>query len=170
VTSEAFTTLRAPGQCRALARDDLRAPAGAPRSATATCRCAPAAKMPPGIDGTSPQWAEWVERRHATPPLTPRVRATVRTIMAKAGRWLAARAPADHPGRDSGPGKPAPPGSRRRPDGGRRLHPAARPHPGRAGKPISPRTKSHVLMATRMFFRDCQEWEWLPAVPCFLCP
>jgi integrase len=32
----------------------------------------------------------------------------------------------------------------------------------RAGTPISPRTKSHVLMATRMFFRDCQEWEWIP--------
>jgi hypothetical protein len=32
----------------------------------------------------------------------------------------------------------------------------------RTGKPISPRTKSHVLMATRTFFRDCQEWEWIP--------
>jgi integrase len=32
----------------------------------------------------------------------------------------------------------------------------------RTGKPISPRTKSHVLMATRTFFRDCQEWEWFP--------
>ena len=32
----------------------------------------------------------------------------------------------------------------------------------RAGKPISPRTKAHMLMATRTFFRDCQEWEWFP--------
>lgn len=31
-----------------------------------------------------------------------------------------------------------------------------------AGKPISPHTKAHVLMTTRMFFRDCQEWEWIP--------
>ena len=32
----------------------------------------------------------------------------------------------------------------------------------RAGKPVSPRTKAHVLMATRMFFRDCQGWERIP--------
>jgi hypothetical protein len=31
----------------------------------------------------------------------------------------------------------------------------------RAGSPISPRTKAHILMATRTFFRDCQEWEWI---------
>ena len=33
---------------------------------------------------------------------------------------------------------------------------------GRAGEPIAPRTKAHILMATRTFFRDCQEWEWIP--------
>ena len=41
----------------------------------------------------APAWAEWVERWHATSTLTPRVRATVRTILAKAGRWLAAEHP-----------------------------------------------------------------------------
>ena len=29
-------------------------------------------------------------------------------------------------------------------------------------EPVSPRTKAHNLMATRVFFRDCQEWEWIP--------
>ncbi|KND38931.1 MULTISPECIES: hypothetical protein [Streptomyces] len=33
---------------------------------------------------------------------------------------------------------------------------------GRVGKPISPRTKSHNLMAVRAIFRDLQEWEWIP--------
>ena len=47
----------------------------------------------PGIDGTTAAWAGWVERWHDTSTLTPRVRATVRTIMAKAGRWLAAEHP-----------------------------------------------------------------------------
>jgi hypothetical protein len=47
----------------------------------------------PGIEGTSPESAAWVERWHATSALTPRVRATVRTIMAKAGRWLSAEQP-----------------------------------------------------------------------------
>jgi hypothetical protein len=32
----------------------------------------------------------------------------------------------------------------------------------RAGKPIRPRSKAHILGATRAFFRDCQEWEWIP--------
>jgi integrase len=32
----------------------------------------------------------------------------------------------------------------------------------RTGTPISPRTKAHNLTATRTFFRDCQEWEWIP--------
>src|SRR6185437_3733255 len=32
----------------------------------------------------------------------------------------------------------------------------------RTGSPISPRTKAHNLTATRTFFRDCQDWEWIP--------
>jgi hypothetical protein len=32
----------------------------------------------------------------------------------------------------------------------------------RAGQPITPRTKAGILTATRTFFRDCQEWEWIP--------
>ena len=116
----------------------------------------------PGIGGTSPQWAQWVERWHATSPLSPRVRAIVRTIMAKAGRWLAA----EHP-------QLTEPGQWTRQICAAWVAAVDQMAVGdyiqrhdhiqaRAGKPISPRTKSHVLMATRMFFRDCQEWEWIP--------
>jgi integrase len=35
---------------------------------------------------------------------------------------------------------------------------ASRPTPG---APIAPRTKQGILTATRVFFRDCQEWEWI---------
>jgi hypothetical protein len=35
-------------------------------------------------------------------------------------------------------------------------------HHDRIGTPYSPRTKAHNLTATRTFFRDCQEWEWIP--------
>jgi hypothetical protein len=31
----------------------------------------------------------------------------------------------------------------------------------RGGEPLSPRTKAGYLTATT-FFRDCQEWEWIP--------
>ena len=32
----------------------------------------------------------------------------------------------------------------------------------RGGSPLSPRTKAGYLTATRTFFRDVQEWEWIP--------
>jgi integrase len=115
----------------------------------------------PGIDGTDPVWAGWVQRWHDTSTLTPKVRGIVRTIMAKAGRWLAA----EHP-------------QITEPDQWTRATCAAwvaavdrmavgdyvqrRDHiHARTGTPISPRTKAHNLMATRTFFRDLQEWEWI---------
>jgi len=33
---------------------------------------------------------------------------------------------------------------------------------GRAGKPLAAATKATQLSAVRTFFRDCQEWEWIP--------
>jgi len=111
----------------------------------------------PGIDGTSPQWAAWVERWHATSPLSPRVRATVRTIMAKAGRWLAAEHPSiTEPGQWSRQTCAAWVAAVDRMAVGdyvqRHDHIQAR-----AGQPILPRSKAHILGATRTFFRDLQE-------------
>lgn len=111
----------------------------------------------PGIDGTGPQWAAWVERWHATSPLSPRVRATVRTITAKAGRWLAA----EHP-QITEPG----PVTRQTCAAWvaavdlmavgdyvqRRDYIQAR-----VGQPILPHSKAHILGPTRTFFRDLQE-------------
>ena len=34
--------------------------------------------------------------------------------------------------------------------------------PEKLGKPISARTKNAELAAIRVFFQDCQEWEWIP--------
>ena len=47
----------------------------------------------PIIEGVDPLWAEWIERWYATSTLTPKVRAIIRTIMAKAGRWLVVEHP-----------------------------------------------------------------------------
>src|SRR6202158_3593521 len=93
---------------------------------------------------------------------TPRVRATIRTIMAKAGRWLAV----EHP-------EITEPGQWTRATCAAWVAAVDRMTIGdwvqrrdalgdRVGEPISPRTKAHNLMATRTFFRDCQEWEWIP--------
>lgn len=116
----------------------------------------------PVITGTSPAWAGWVERWHATSALTPGTRTITRTTIAKTGRWLAA----EHP-EITGPGL----WTRQTcaawiaaidrmavGDYCQRLDALG----AAAGKPISPRTKAHILTATRTFFRDCQDWEWIP--------
>lgn len=36
---------------------------------------------------------------------------------------------------------------------------------GRAGEPSSPKTKSSYLRMAGAFFRDLQEWEWMPRWP-----
>jgi integrase len=116
----------------------------------------------PGIEGTGPAWAGWVERWHATSPLTPKVRAIIRTIVAKAGRWLAAEHPEiTEPGQWTRETCAAWVAAVDRMAVGDYVQRRDHLH-GRAGKPVAPRTKAHVLMATRTFFRDCQEWEWFP--------
>ena len=116
----------------------------------------------PGIEGTNPEWAGWVEWWHATSPLTPKVRAIIRTIVAKAGRWLAARHPEiTEPGQWTRETCAAWVAAVDRMAVGDYVQRHDHLH-GRAGKPVAPRTKAHVLMATRTFFRDCQEWEWFP--------
>ena len=116
----------------------------------------------PGIEGTDPAWAGWVERWHATSPLTPKVRAIIRTIVAKAGRWLAAEQPGiTEPGQWTRETCAAWVAAVDRMAVGDYVQRRDHLH-ARAGKPVSPRTKAHMLMATRTFFRDCQEWEWFP--------
>ncbi len=116
----------------------------------------------PEIEGADPSWTEWVERWHATSALTPRVRAIIRTIMAKAGRWLAAEHPEiTEPGQWTRQTCAAWVATVDRMTVGDYVQ-RTDALGGRAGKPVSPRTKAHQLMATRVFFRDCQEWEWIP--------
>ena len=122
----------------------------------------PGRNQMPVIEGADRAWAEWVERWHATSALTPRVRAIIRTIMAKAGRWLAAEHPEitepDQWTRQTCAAWVAAVDRMRVGDYVQRTDALG----GRSGKPVSPRTKAHQLMATRTFFRDCQEWEWIP--------
>jgi hypothetical protein len=92
----------------------------------------------------------------------PGVLAAVRTIMARAGRWLVAEHPeitesAQRPGQTCAAWATAVDRMAVGDYVQRRDHIYAR-----AGRPVSPLTKAHVLMASRMFFRDCQEWGWIP--------
>ena len=117
---------------------------------------------PAAIEGAAQEWAEWVERWHATSTITPKARGVYRTTLAKAGRWLAA----GHPDITS-------PAQWTRQTCAEWVAAVDRMSTGdyaqwsaglgdRAGKPLSPKTKSSYLRTARTFFRDCQEWEWIP--------
>jgi integrase len=116
----------------------------------------------PGLPGVPATWAGFLQRWYDTSTLTPDVRANIRCNLAKTGRWLAA----EHPDATD-------------PRQWTRLTCAAwvaavdrmtigdwvgrRDHlHDRIGTPIAPRTKAHILMGTRTFFRDLHEWEWIP--------
>jgi hypothetical protein len=116
----------------------------------------------PVIEGTHPSWAAWVERWYDTSTLTPNVRAIIRTLLAKAGRWLADEHPEiTEPGQWTRATCAAWVAAIDRMAVGDYVQ--RRDHlRGHSGTPISPRTKAHILMASRSFFRDCQEWEWFP--------
>jgi len=116
----------------------------------------------PVIEGADPLWTKWVERWHATSPLTPKVRSIIRTIMAKAGRWLAAEHPEiTEPGQWTRQTCAAWVAAVDRMAVGDYVQ-RRDALPKHTGSPILPRTKAHILMASRTFFRDCQEWEWFP--------
>jgi integrase len=116
----------------------------------------------PGIEGTHPSWAAWVQRWYDTSTLTPKVRAIIRTLMAKAGRWLAEQHPEiTEPSKWIRSTCAAWVAAVDRMNVGDYVQRRDHLH-ARHGAPISPRTKAHILMASRTFFRDCQEWEWFP--------
>jgi hypothetical protein len=117
---------------------------------------------PTDIEGAAPQWAEAVDRWCATSTLTAKVRTCWRSVLSKAGRWLADKypdvtEPADWTRQtcaawiaaidDMAVGEYV----QHRKSLGRHV-----------GKPLSPRTKAGYITATRTFFRDLQDWAWIP--------
>jgi integrase len=113
--------------------------------------------------GGGPQiWATWVERWHHTSTLTPRVRGNIRATLFKVGRW----SEAEHP-------EAADPTAWTRQTCAAWIAALDRMKVGdyvqrtaglkaRLGKPLEAPSKATQLSAVRTFFRDCQEWEWLP--------
>ncbi|MGI5219441.1 tyrosine-type recombinase/integrase [Nocardia sp. CA-290969] len=116
----------------------------------------------PRATGGAPKWAEWVDRWHDTSTLTPRVRGGFRSTLLRVGRWLEA----EHP-------KAADPADWTRQTCAAWIAALDRMKVGdyvqrttglsdRLGKPLEASTKAGQIAAVRRFFRDCQEWEWLP--------
>ena len=112
--------------------------------------------------GGAQEWARWVDRWYDTSTLTPRVRGSVRSTLFKVGRWLEA----EHP-------EVADPASWTRQTCASWIAALDRMNVGdyvqrtvglkdRVGKPLEAPTKATQLSAVRAFFRDCQEWDWIP--------
>ena len=116
----------------------------------------------PDLEGVPESWAVAVERWHDTSTLTPKVRSMFRSVMAKAGRWLAAEYPdVVEPAQWTRETCAAWVAALDRMTIGEYVQRQAGVDK-RGGEPLSPRTKAGYLTATRTFFRDCQEWEWIP--------
>jgi hypothetical protein len=114
------------------------------------------------IEGTTQSWASWVERWYATSALTSRTRGMVRGAMAKAGRWLAAEYPEiTEPGQWTRQTCAAWVAAIDRMNVGQYIQRTSVVSK-RDGRPISPQMKAGFLTSSRAFFRDCQEWEWIP--------
>jgi hypothetical protein len=113
--------------------------------------------------GVAPEWTAFCQRWEDTSTLSPRVRHAYYLLQLKAGRW----ATHEHP--DS-----AGPETWTRDvaiayvaavDGmtvGELTARTERLASQKLGKPLTPKAKMHHIAAMSAFFRDCQEWGWLP--------
>lgn len=112
------------------------------------------------LNNVSPQWANWCKRWFETSTLALGTRKLHYYNLLKAGRWLALK----HPEIDS-------PTKWSRELGiefvgvinNLKISELAENIQKRTkGNPLAPRSKAHILSSLRAFFRDCQEWEWIP--------
>ena len=121
-----------------------------------------AGRRPDRASGGPAEWARWADRWYSTSTLTPGVRGSIRATLLKAGRWLEA----EHP-------EAADPAAWTRQTCAAWIAALDRMSVGdyaqrtaglgeRTGKPLQASAKAAQLSAVRTFFRDCQEWEWLP--------
>jgi integrase len=115
---------------------------------------------PAAITGAPAAWTAMLERWYATSTLTPKTRGITRNVLAKAGRWLAAEhpevtGPADWT-RQTCASWVAAVDRMSVGDHVERVTASA------SGGPLKPKSKAGYLRMTRTFFRDLQEWEWIP--------
>jgi integrase len=116
----------------------------------------------PVVEGVAAPWIAWTQRWEDTSTLTRSTRRHVRLCVLKAGRWLQV----EHPHLTD-------PAAWTRELCAAYVAAVDRMHVGaftqrgaplreHLGRPLSARSKEGYLGAMRQFFRDCQEWGWMP--------
>jgi integrase len=118
----------------------------------------------PQLRNTVPQdWFAWVQRWYDTSTLAPVTRRHAYYDLLKAGRWLKENHPEvvspDQWTREMAAEFVA---AVDRMSIGQWMADSSSIDPTLLGKPLAPRTKNGHLAAMRVFFRDCQEWGWIP--------
>jgi hypothetical protein len=110
----------------------------------------------------SPTWLAWCRRWHGTSTLAPRTREAAYHHLLRMGRWLAR----EHPSVDS-------PSQWTRELAASYVAAVDRftvgqftgrnvAHELPLAAPLGPNTKASLLRSVSVFFRDCQEWGWMP--------
>lgn len=131
-------------------------------AALGLCEAPVSARRAATVEGVPARWEDWVRRWHATSTLTPRVRGGFRTTLLKVGRWLVAEHPEiTEPAQWSRQTAAAWVAALDRMRVGDFVQRDAGLRES-VGRPLAAATKATYLTAVRTFFRDCQEWEWLP--------
>ena len=128
----------------------------------ATAPAVPTAGRSMLVEGAPAPWLDAVDRWFATATQTPEVRREYRSILAKAGRWMAREQPGvEAPGdwtRATCAAFVARVDRMRVGDFAQRRAGLER----RAGQPLAATSKAAYLSVVRSFFRDCHEWGWCP--------
>ena len=115
------------------------------------------------LAGIAPEWAEWCQRWFTTTTMAPRSRKGYFYVVLKAGRWLAevhpdVVSPAQWT-RDLAAEWVAAVDHARCGDWASEGIPPARV---KTGKPLTARAKQRNIQCVGVFFRECQEWSWIP--------
>ena len=113
------------------------------------------------LDGVPVIWREWCERWFATTTLQPSSRMGGLYRLFNVGRWLAQSGYSSEPADWDREVAAAYVAAVDRSKIGQ-WSTAAGTQRLQAGQPFKPATKAGALTALRRFFRDCQEWGWIP--------
>lgn len=113
-------------------------------------------------EGVAEEWVSWCQRWRETSTQAPHSREGIYYNLLKAGHWLAEQHPeVTAPAQWTRDLTIAYVAAVDRMVVGQWV-PKRNFRPELAGKPLTPRSKSHLLGAISVFFRDCQEWSWIP--------
>jgi integrase len=123
---------------------------------------APGSAQPVVQDDISSEWLHWVRRWDSTATLAQSTRRCNRVPLLKAGRWLQACHPeVTSPAQWDRELAASYVAALDRMQVGDYVGPRAK-GPILTRQPLSPRAKDTYLSALRVFFADCQTWDWIP--------